>query len=524
MLTRRSALTAAAAGLSSPALAQGAARNVLRFVPHANLSTNDPIGTTGNITRNHGYMVYDTLYGADAALTPSPQMAAGHVVEDDGRRWTITLREGLKFHDGERVLAKDAVASLKRWMKRSPWGGKLEPVLDELSAADDRRIVFRLKRPFPTLPDTLAKPDVSPLFIMPERLAATDPYTQIREAVGSGPFRFVQNEWNPGQRAVWAKFDGYVPRDDAPSGTAGRKAPLVDRVEWTIIPDSSTAAAALANGEHDYWEYPLHDLLPTLRRNSGVVVGQRLSQGTYACCRFNQLHPPFDNAAIRRAVLMAVDQRDYMRAVVGDTPGSWEECPSYFTCGTPVSVSSGSDTLKVRSLDRAKAALQAAGYKGEKVVLLAPSDYPQINAVSLVTADLLQRMGFNLELVATDWGTMVQRRANREPVDKGGWSVIHTTWTGGSTLNPALNQFARTNGERAWFGWPSDDEIEKLRDSWFDADAAEQVRIADRIQARAFEVVPYVPLGFYWQPSAWRNTLTGVEKNHVTSFWNIGKA
>jgi len=524
-MRRRHLLAAAgAAALPLPALSQGAAARTLRVIPQANLTSLDPVWTTAVVTRNHSLMVYDQLVGLDIDLKPRPQMVEGWTIEDDGKSWTFTLRQGLKFHDNEPVRAQDCVASIKRWIVRDTIGQTLAQRLDELSALDDRRFRFRLKRPFPTLADTLAKPDVSPLFIMPERLAATDPYTQLREAIGSGPFRFLQDEWNPGQRAAWGKFDGYVPRDDAPSGTAGRKAPLVDRVEWTIISDSSTAAAALANDEHDYWEYPLHDLLPALRRNSGVVVGQRLSQGTYACCRFNQLHPPFDNQAIRQAVLMAVDQRDYMRAVVGDTPGSWEECPAYFTCGTPVSVSSGSETLKVRDMDRAKAALQAAGYKGEKVVLMAPSDYPQINAVSMVTADLLKRMGFNLEVVATDWGTLVQRRASRESVDKGGWSVIHTTWTGGSTINPALNQFARTNGERAWFGWPSDAEIEKLRDAWFDADAAEQVRITERIQARAFEVVPYVPLGFYWQPSAWRNSLTGVEKNHVTSFWNIGKA
>ena len=212
----------------------------------------------------------------------------------------------------------------------------------------------------------------------------------------------------------------------------------------------------MTTGEQDYWEYPLHDLLPLLRRNREVVVQQRLLDGTYGICRFNHLQPPFNNPGIRRAVAMAVDQRDYMRAVAGNDEDGWGACEGVFTCGTPLANEAGSEILKTHNIDRARAALKEAGYNGEKVVLVAPGDYPQINALSLVTADLLTRLGMNLELVSTDWGTLVQRRASKEPVEKGGWSIIHTTSSGQSLALPVFHLFLRANGPKAWFGWPSD--------------------------------------------------------------------
>jgi peptide/nickel transport system substrate-binding protein len=220
-----------------------------------------------------------------------------------------------------------------------------------------------------------------------------------------------------------------------------------------------------------------------------------------------------------------------MRAVAGepedrDAPGgrSWTACESVYTCGTTYESSVGNTPLRTRSIEAARAALKASGYNGERTVLIAPSDYPQINALSLVTADVLRRMGFNLDLVATDWGTVTTRRANQGPVEKGGWSVFHSTWSGTDVQNPAIHQNLRANGNGAWFGWPDDPEIEHLRDVWMEAPPDALKGLADRLQARALETVPFVPLGFYWQPSAWNKSVTGIFSCPITSFWNIGKA
>ena len=521
---RRSLLQGAAlAALPAPVLAQGAA-NVLRVIPQANLTSLDPVWTTAVVTRNHAFLVYDQLLAQDAKGEIRPQMAEGWVTEPDGLTVTFTLRTGLKFHDGERVLARDCVASIHRWARRDPFMQVLQPGIAAVEVLDDRRFRFRLRKPMPLLTLALGQTQF-PCFVMPERLAATDAFQQVREAVGSGPFRFLAEEWNPGQRAVWARFDDYEARAEPVDGLAGGRVPRLDRVEWTVISDPATAASAMSTGEQDYWEYPLHDLLPLLKRNRQVVVDQRLLDGTYGICRFNCLQPPFDNPAIRRAVAMAVDQRDYLSAVAGSEKGGWEACEGVFTCGTPLANEAGSEILKTHSIEKAKAALAAAGYQGEKVVLIAPGDYPQINALSMVTADLLRRLGMNLELVSTDWGTLVQRRASKEPVDKGGWSIIHTTASGQSLGLPAYHLFLRANGPQAWFGWPDDAEIERLRGAWVEAaDPAEGRRIAEALNRRAMEVMAYVPLGFYWQPSAWRRNVAGVFKAPVTAFWNMSKA
>jgi peptide/nickel transport system substrate-binding protein len=518
---------AAAPGLSAvhaPAIAQGTEARTLRVIPQANLTSLDPVWTTAVVTRNHAYLVYDQICAVDSTNTPRPQMAEGWEIGSDGREWTFTLRPNLRFHDNEQVRSADCVASLRRWMVRDVFGQALAAQVDELSALDDRRFRFRLKRPFPFLALAIGKSQ-NPCFVMPERIAKTDPFQQVRDATGSGPFRFVANEWNPGQRAVWQKFDGYRPRQEEPNGLAGGRVPRLDRVEWTVISDPATASSAMVNGEQDYWEYPLHDLLPLLRRSRDLVVEQRLLEGTYGVLRFNHLHPPFNNLAVRRAVAMGVDQRDYLRAVAGDDPKGWGVCEGVFTCGTDLASDQGSEILRTHSVERARAALRESGYANEKVVLIAPSDYPQINALSLVTADLMTRIGLNVEVVSADWGTVVQRRASREPVEKGGWSVVHTTSSGSDLGVPTIHLFLRANGPNAWFGWPQDDRIEALRAQWLEAaDEAESKRIAAALNARAMEVLPYIPLGFYWQPSVWRRNVTGVFRAPATVFWNIGKS
>ena len=524
-MQRRSLLAGAAAALAAPALAQPAGSRVLRVIPQANLTSLDPIWTTAVVTRNHGYLVYDQVVAMDANFVPRPQMAEGWLEEDAGLRWTFTLRPGLVFHDGEPVRARDCVASIRRWMARDSLGQTLALLLDDLSAPDDQRFVFRLRRPFPLLPAALGKPSPMPLFVMPERIAMTDAFQQVSDPTGSGPFRFVRDEWNPGSRAVWARHAGYVPANGAPDGIAGGRVPQVDRVEWTVISDSATAAGALSNGEQDYWEYPLHDLLPLLRRNRDVVVGQRLAQGIYAGMRVNHLHPPFDDPAVRRALLLGIDQRDHLRAVAGDEAGMWAACESVYACGTTYGTDAGNAPLLTRDPAAAKRALAAAGYAGQRTVLLVPSDYPSINALSLVSADVMQRAGFNLDVVSTDWGTVIQRRASMEPVERGGWSAFHSTWTGADVVNPAIHQNLRANGRGAWFGWPTDPEIERMRADWIDApDEPTRKRLADALQVQAMQSVPFIPLGSYWQPSAWRRNVTGVFPCQVTAYWNIGKA
>ncbi|HJS87388.1 MAG TPA: ABC transporter substrate-binding protein [Acetobacteraceae bacterium] len=523
-MKRRDILKATLAGgaaLAAPRIVRAERQRVLKFIPQADLASLDPIWTTADVTRNHGFMVFDTLYGVDNAYQPDLQMAAGHAVSGDGRQWDITLRDGLKFHDNTPVLARDCVASLNRWGRRDAFGSVLMAATDELSAPSDKVIRFRLKTPFPLLPAALATITNMPC-IMPERLAKTDPFQQVTEMVGSGPFRFVASERVPGSRVVYERFAGYVPRPDGPAEyTAGPKPVNFDRVEWTVSPDPATNAAALSAGEFDWWENPTIDLVPSLKQNQDLVTVVKDHTGEIGCLRFNELFPPFDNPAIRRVVVSAVNQRDYMDAVAGSDPSLILDKVGLFVPGSPMASAVGIETMQGASDPaRLRQALQAAGYKGERVVVLAASNFPTINAIAQVGGEMLKRIGFNVDYQSLDWGTVVQRRASRNPVDQGGWNVFFTFLGGIGNVTPASDIALRSDG-KGWFGWPTDPRMEELRLAWFRApDLAAQRKLCAEMQAEFFQNPSYAPLGMYFQPTAFRSTLTGVPEG-IPQFYRV---
>lgn len=522
---RREVMVAAGAvALARPALAQ--APKLLKFIPQADLAVIDPVMTTAYVTRHHAYMIYDTLYGFDEEYKAQPQMVEGHTVEDGGRRVTMKLRPGLRFHDNTPVLAKDAVASVKRWAARDALGQVMTTVLEELSAPDDQTILFRFRRPFPMLFEALGKPSTPVCFVMPERIANTPPTTAITDMIGSGPFRILAGERVPGARVVYEKFAGYVPRPEGtPSWTSGPKRVFLDRVEWHVTPDAATASAALQSGEMDWWEQPTGDLQPVLRRNRNIVLEIPDPTGLLGIARFNHLHPPFDKPAVRRALLGAVNQSDFMTAVIGTDRSLWRDNVGFFPPGTPMASDAGLGALSATpDMDKVKRDLAAAGYNGERVTLIAASDFPSLNALAQVTNDMLRRAGMNVEYVSTDWGTVVQRRASREASSRGGWNMFCTFWSGVDMFNPGVHQSLRGHGQQAWFGWPTIPRIEELRVAWFDApDLAAQQAVARQMQEVAFQEAPYLPLGQYFQATAYRRGITGVLKG-LPMFWNVQKA
>jgi peptide/nickel transport system substrate-binding protein len=527
-MRRRSLLVAATTapliGLAAPAVAQGAATNrLLRMVPHANPGSLDPIWTTAYITRNFGYLVWDTLFASDSNFAVHPQMAEGFTRSADGLTYEITLREGLRFHDSEPVRAVDCIASLARWAKRDSMGQRFDAALAEMTAQGDRKFTIRLKSAYPLLIDALGKPSSNVPFIMPEWIARTDPFTQIAEYIGSGPYRFNRAEWVPGSRLTFTRNDAYVPRPQgAPSLLAGPKVTHFDRVEWQIIPDAGTAGAALQAGEIDWWEQPAPDLLPLLRRNRNIEVTQQDPVGLAGILRFNFLQPPFDNPEIRRAFLPAISQRDFMIAVNGEEPDAIREGTGFFASISPLASQAGLAVMR-GDIAAGRAALRAAGYRGEKVVLLNPTDIVAPAAMSAVTNDLFRRLEINVEFPASDWGTVVQRRTSKEPVERGGWSALCTAFNGYDFLDPSGHLLMRGNGPGAWPGWPEIPRLETLRDAWFNApDPDAQKRIGAEMQAVALETVPYVPLGEYIQRTALRRNVTGMLKG-IPVFWNIRK-
>ena len=500
------------------------AQTTLRVVKHSDLKIVDPIWTTAYITRDHGYMIYDTLFATDAKFQVQPQMVDKYEISPDKLTYTFTLRDGLRFHDGQPVRSADCIASVERWAKRDALGQKLAEATEGWKAVNDKTFTLKLKKPFALTLEALAKPSSNVPFIMPERIAKTDASTNITEPIGSGPFKFVKEEWVPGNKVVYVKNTDYVPRKEPPSWAAGGKVVKVDRVEWIYIPDSATAAAALNAGEVDWWEQMPPDLIPVLAKNKSVKVENIDPLGSMGLLRFNFMYPPFNNQKMRQAVLYAIDQNDYVLGIAGDVKNG-HPCYSYFTCGTPLASEVGAEPMKgKRDFEKAKQLVKEAGYKGEKIVIIDATDQPIVHSQSLLTLEALKKIGLNAEVQAGDWGTLITRRASKEPIDKGGWSIFHTWLVGPDVTSPAVNFAVRGSGQKAWFGWPEDAKIEELREAWFAAtDAATSKKAAEAVQTRAFDFVPYVPTAQFILPTAYRTNLSGLIIAPITLMWNVEK-
>ncbi len=521
-MRRRTLLKAApalaAAPLSMPALAQ--AQKPLRFIPQANLTVLDPIWSTAVITYNHAYMVYDLLYGYDGAGTMRPQMCEGHEVSADGLTWTFTLRDGLKFHDNEPVRARDCVPSITRWGSRDSFGQKLMGYVNEVVALDDKRFAIRLKRPCPQL---LFGFGGRQCFIMPERVALRPGTEQITETIGSGPFKFHKDQWVSGVSAAYSKFDGYVPRNEPPQFFAGGKVVNFDRVEWTVQPDPSTAAAALQKGEVDWVELPLIDLVPMLNKSPGVYTKVTDPGGWLMFMVLNHLNPPFDNIKVRQAILAALDQQSFVESVVGDQKQLAIVPTGLFAPTMPMSNMAGIEKLtSPRDIAKAKKMIAESGYKGEPVMIMAPSDQPALTQMSQVARELFESIGLKVDYQVMDWGSVVTRRVNQNPLDQGGWGAFITVMSPLTSANPGSMLSLRGNGRKGWYGWPTDPRIEELREAWFDApDVAAQKKAAEEVQRQYFETVPFLTLCRMQQPMAFRSDIKDVVAASFPVFWGV---
>jgi peptide/nickel transport system substrate-binding protein len=497
---------------------------ILRVVPNADLQTLDPINTTAGVVQSHAHMIYDQLFGRDAEQRPRPQMVREHSVSPDGLVWRFTLRDGLAFHDGAPVTAEDAVASLRRWAARDPHGRQMLAITQSLAAEDPRTIVWRLTRPYALMLDALSKPAGNMPAIMPARVAATDPFQNITDTTGSGPFIFVREEWNPGARVVYRRNPNYIPRDEPASGTAGGKRALVDRVEWLNIGNPQTAALALIQGEVDFVETPGVDFLPMLQRR-GVRIVRLNALGFQGMIRMNHLHPPFNDPRAREALLYLANQEETLQAMFPDA-SLYRVCHAFFVCGSPQETSAGVPPRVGLDLERARRLVRESGYDGTPIVIMNPTDNTFLNAATLVLAQQMQQAGFRTDVQAMDFAAMAGRRPNRNPPAQGGWHIGLTFWNGLGASDPVGNVPMQASCERAWPGWPCDAAHQALIDAFpYAATQAERTRILEELHASAYRVLPYVPFGQWFLPVAHSPRLSGVQgMPGIIVMWNIQKA
>ncbi|NDH63334.1 MAG: ABC transporter substrate-binding protein [Alphaproteobacteria bacterium] len=499
------------------------AQTTLKMVAHSDLKVLDPIWTTAFITRNHGYMVYDTLFAKDEKLQIQPQMVDKWTVSDDKLTWTFTLRDGLEWHDGKPVLAEDCVASLKRWGARDALGQQLMASTGELKVLDAKTFQLVLKAPFGLVLEALGKPSSTVPFMMPKRVADTDPFKQIDDYIGSGPFIFKKDEWKPGEKVVYLRNAKYKPRAEPPSMLAGGKVVKLDRVEWIAITDPLTAVNALQQGEIDVIEVPVPDLFPMLKADKNVSLFGWNALGSQIIMRMNHLHPPFNNLKARQAAMYAIAQEDFLRAQVGD-PDIYRVCNAPLVCGSPYEKNYG-DLLIKPNLEKARQLLKESGYDGTPIIMMQATDLQSSNQLPPVGKQALEKVGFKVDLQAMDWQTVVGRRAKKEPPAQGGWNIFYTTTVTVDADNPAGNSFTSGGCDKAWFGWPCDPEMEKLRASYaVESDPEKRKQIALAVSDRVMDQGTYIVLGQYKAFGAYRkDRISGWLAGPVPVWWNVTK-
>jgi len=509
---------------AGPALAQ-APQKVLRVVPQGEVKVFDPHQSQVNLTSMHVALVYDTLFSWDADMAPRPQLVESWTVSDDKLLYTFILRPGLKFSDGSNLTTRDVVATLKRLLLRDSQIQSLAQRVAALEAIDDRTFSLRLTEPFRFVEFLLGGSNGVAGGIMREKEAMTDPFTPISEIVGSGPFRFVKAEYQPAAKIVYEKNPYYTPRNEPPSGFACGKVAKVDRIEFVIIPDAAVAVGALRNGEVDFIDSVSLDVLPTVAKDPNIVVGEVWPIETYVVLRPNSIQPPFNNVKARQALAYMSDQHDYMTAAYGDAK-YWRECYAYWVCGSPNGTEIGSDDFHKPNLEKARQLMIESGYKGEKVVLIGGADVPAYNILTQVTADRLKKIGVNVDVQMSDWGTVSARRAKKDPPDQGGWNLFHTSANGAKLASPLVSQSTiMTCDGKNFVGWPCDEKEEALRQEYIrETDPEKQKALVEAMHRRLWEVVPYVPLGQLKQPFLWRKNVSGVLKSNTLVFWNIEKS
>jgi peptide/nickel transport system substrate-binding protein len=513
-------ITALLAG-QAPAMAQSPAK-VLRVAPSADLTQLDPGFASIVITRIYGMMVYETLFAWDSKLEPKPEMVQSWSTAPDGLSWRFTLRPGLKFHDGQPVTTADVIPSLQRWMKRDVVGQRMATAVTGMNAISPDTFEIKLSKPYPATLFSLGSAVAQPPFIMRAQDLQGDPAKPITTAIGSGPFVFNKEARVSGALVVFDRNKDYVPRDEAPDGLAGGRRVKVDRVEWHVIPDPSTASAALQSGEVDLWEQPTLELLPLLRRSSGVQVVKQTDLSNQTMLRPNSLYPPFNDPRARLALAYIVNQPDIMAAGFGD-PVNWKECRAYFVCGGPNGTTAGTAGLKP-DLARARQLLAEAGYKGEKLIFPATREIAWIGQMDEVLADEMKQAGLNVDLVWGDWGTVSTRQSNKSPPEQGGWNLFATGASGPTMQSPLTNIGTNMSCNGMNFaGWPCDQKAEALRQAYLDADAEHRPAALDALHTYLAQVQPYVVLGQYDQPVALRRNVTGFLQSPVIVYWNLDK-
>ena len=512
---------AVAATLALASVSTAFAKSVLRLRYNGDITQLDPLFSTAYPNRDMAYLIWDTLYSMDSKLTPQPQMVERHTLSPDGLTYTFTLRDKLAFHDGAPVTSADVIASIKRWMTKDSLGLNIQSRMQTLEAVDDKTFRLILKQPFGQVLNGFARMTSYPLFVMPKRIAET-PIGELKEWIGSGPFKLVKSEWVPGVKFVVEKNEAYVPRKEPADNLAGGKIPGVDRIERILIPDENSAVNALLAGEIDYMTTAPTDFLQIFEKTGTFEIAKQPLPGSSMQIVPNHTLPPFDNIKVRQALQYAINQTDLMTSLYGNRKDLWKPCPAMFMCGQPYDTDVNSQRYMKQDLEKARALLKEAGYNGTPVMYMHPMDSVVLREGGTVLVEAMRRAGFVVDDVQMDTATFFSRRNNKGPVSAGGWNLFLTAFNGDAMQDPLINPFVTGACDKAFVGWPCDDKLQAAWQEFMNAsDKASSKAAAVKIQDRANEIVTFIPGGQFDYVSVWNKKVKNVVTGNIVVFWNV---
>jgi peptide/nickel transport system substrate-binding protein len=513
-------LAAAAAGLMATTAAH--AQSTIRYASSIEPPVLDPVVNMLGVVQEHGYLIYDQLFGYGCDGMPRPQMVDQYSVKSDaaGAVWTMSLRPGMKWHDGTAVTSKDAIASITRWSKTDQVGRKLAAIGMQFAEVDENTFTITMPVESPLLLQGLAKSTSPALFMMRASDAARAHTEPVTEFIGSGPFKFVASEYAKGHKAIYEKNADYIPRSEPADCLAGGKIAKVDRIEWLVMPDYSTAVSALLGGEIDMYETPPLDLLPVIEANPDLRIQNINKLGKIGMLRINSKSPLFSTSEARVALIKAFNQADAMAVVAGDQK-YWRECYSYFACGGTNEYKEASSDAMAFDGAAAKSQLEAAGYKGDPIRMLVVGDDEVLRKLGTYAAEAMRAAGLQVDMQVMDFAALLAKRR-----DTTAWDVF-TSWNFGVELNHPFVSLALADGcvDGGYPGAACTPALNEAKDRWAvepdqEKNAAlikEMGRLADT------QHVPYVPLGAFDQPVAYHSSLSGVLDTPLPVFWNIEK-
>ena len=473
----------------------------LRYASGVGLKFLDSQHTTAGVTADANQMAYEGLFHSDLEEIQQPMLVDNFAITDGGLKWTLKLREGINFHNGEPLTAQDIIGSFTRvWDKASQWRSVRESFIDSFEAADDNTLVLQLKKPTQAVMIALSRNQPFPPYAIPKSIWSLPQSEPAQEVIGTGPYMF--EEWRIGDRWSLVRYDDYKPSSLPTSGMAGRHVAFADRVVWIEIPDDASQVAALETGQVDIIPQAPGDFVDRLLKNRDIqVVGEpeRNLIGVW----LNNIRPPFDDVRARRAVLMAYPATDAMFAAFGP-PISWTTSGSIFYCFSEWATELGAEDYDSRNVEGARALIEEAGLTGTEVTMMVSTSHPPMEAAGRIFKDMLEEIGLVPDYQAQEWASLVSKRGDPDKWDLfTTWSAIGTAWGGGTAAHLK---------KEGWFhNYQDPDGVfsSLIEQAWEATSFEDQKRIHDEIQVRFYQEVPFLPIGWFGFSSAARKEVKG---------------